>query len=65
MIKLKVMYGNLFNTEWQTKTFKDEMSAMEWCRRNATKIGCINDYRTGFKLIPHFEILDAINGKEN
>ncbi len=62
MIKVKVLFGELFNTEWQTKSFKDENAAMEWCRRNASKIGCINDYRTGFKPISHFEIMDALRG---
>ena len=65
MIKIKVMYGTLFNTEWQDKTFKDETSCIEWCRRNSNKIGCINDYRTGFKPIGHFEIMDAIRGIAN
>lgn len=65
MIKLKILYGKLFNTEWQTKTFKDETSAIEWCRKNSSKIGCINNYRTGFQSISHFEIMDAIRGIEN
>lgn len=63
MIKIKVLYGSLFDSEWQTKTFKDETSCMEWCRRNSEKIACINDYRTKFQPISHFEIMDAINGK--
>lgn len=65
MIKIKVLYGELFNSEWQKKTFNDEISCIEWCRRNSKKIGCINDYRTGFQSISHFEIMDAINGKSN
>lgn len=65
MIKLKVMFGELFNTEWQTKSFEDETKAIEWCRRNYKKIGCINNYRTGFQPISHFDIMDAIKGKEN
>lgn len=65
MVKVKVLFGELFNTTWQDKTFKDETQCIEWCRRNYAKIGCINDYRTGFKPINHFEIKDAINGKEN
>lgn len=55
----------MFHTEWQNKTFNDETSCIEWCRKNSEKIGCINDYRTGFQPISHFEIMDAINGKSN
>lgn len=65
MIKINVLYGKLFDAEWQKKTFKDETSCMEWCRKNSENIGCINDYRTGYRPIGHFEIMDAINGKSN
>lgn len=65
MIKIKVLYGTMFDSEWQKKTFNDETSCIEWCRKNSEKIGCINDYRTGFQPISHFEIMDAINGKSN
>ncbi len=61
MIKIKVMY----DTTWQDKSFKDERSCMEWCRRNYAKIGCINDYRTFFRPISHFDIMDAIRGISN
>ena len=61
MIKLKIKFET--NPEYQTKTFKDEMSAVEWCRKNATKICCINDYWTYYKPVSHFEIIDAIRGK--
>ena len=65
MIKIIVMFGELGNCTWQDKTFKDETACIEWCRRNYQKIGCINDYRTGFKPISHFEIIDAIKGVKN
>lgn len=65
MIKLRIMYGELFNTEWQEKSFKDEITAIGWCRRNYKKIGCINDYRTNFQPISHFDIMDAIRGVQN
>ena len=65
MIKIKVLYGSLFNTEWQDKSFKDEMSCIEWCRKNAAKIVCINDYRTFNQPISHFEIMNAIRGIAN
>lgn len=65
MIKIKVLYGSLFDTEWQNKTFKDEASCIKWCRKNSEKIACINEYRTGFQPIGYFEIMAAINGKSN
>lgn len=61
MIKVNV----LFNNSWQEKSFADETKLIEWCRRNADKIFCINDYRTfGAKLSP-FAIMDAVRGMEN
>lgn len=65
MIKLTVMYGTLGSCTWQEKSFKDEMAAIEWCRKNYKKIGCINEYRTGFKEISHYDVMDAINGVAN
>ena len=63
MIKIKVLFGkDVFNATWQDKTFKDEMAAVEWCRRNSLSIWCINDFRTQGRPVPHFEIMDAING---
>lgn len=62
MIKIKVLYGTL---SWQDKSFKDENACIEWCRKNYAKIGCINDYRTRFHPISHFEIRDAIRGVAN
>lgn len=65
MIKIKVMYGEWFNTTWQNKSFKDEMACIEWCRRNYAKIGCINDYRTCFEPISHFDVMNALRGVIN
>ena len=65
MIKIKVLYGKSFDSEWQDKTFQDETKAIEWCRKNYAKIACINDYRTVYQPISHFEIMDAIRGKAN
>ena len=62
-MKIKVLFGNdLFSATWQDKTFKDEMSAMEWCRRNFAKIWKINDYRTLGQAVSHFELTDAFRG---
>lgn len=65
MIKIKVLYGTPLDTKWQDKTFKNETSCIEWCRRNSGKICCINDYRTFFEPIGLFEIMDAIRGISN
>jgi len=66
MLKLKVLYGSsALDTEWQDKSFKDENAAIEWCRRNYAKIACVNDYRTFFQQVSHFEIMDAIRGVIN
>ena len=65
MIKIKVLYGSLFNTTWQDKTFKDETACIEWCWKNYEKIGCINDYRTTFRPISRSDIRDAIRGIAN
>lgn len=64
MIKTNIFYGNnIVDSEWQTKSFKDEMSAIEWCRRNAKKIGYINDYPTYYQPVSHFEIMAALKNK--
>lgn len=59
-VKIKVVYG----TEWQDKTFKSEDSAIEWCRRNYDKIGCINDTPTNYAMTSHFDIARAIRESE-
>lgn len=55
-------FGIMKESSWQDKTFKDEMSAIEWCRKNYKNIGVINNYRTLGQQISHFEIMDAIRG---
>ena len=65
MVKMRILYGQAFDTEWQDKSFKDENQAIEWCRKNAAKIVCINDYRTFNQPVSHFEIMDAIRGIAN
>ncbi len=62
MIKIKVKYGEFMHSEWQTKSFNDEFAAMEWCRKNYNKIQCINDYRTFYQPISHFDVKSAIEG---
>ena len=62
MVKLNVKYGEFMHSEWQVKTFRDEYVAMEWCRRNYKKIQCINDYRTFYQPISHFDVMSAIEG---
>ena len=65
-MKIKVLFGDdIFSATWQNKTFKDNMSAVEWCRRNFAKIWQINEYRTFGTTLSHFEIMDAIQGLFN
>ena len=65
MPKVKILYGKGADSSWQEKSFKDDMAAIEWCRRNYEKIVMINDYRTFNQQISHFEIMDALRGIEN
>ena len=66
MVEVKILYGsNAFDTTWQTKKFKDETSCIEWCRLHHKNICCINDYRTVFQPISHFDIMDALRGVAN
>lgn len=51
------------NDAFQKKTFKDETSAMEWCRRNYKKIARMNNFWTGGKEISHWDVMDALNGR--
>ena len=62
MLKVRILYGKPFESSWQEKSFKDETAAMEWCRRNAEKICCINDYRTMCLPVSQYEIMDALRG---
>ena len=67
MIKIKVLFGNTFcNSTWQDKSFKTEIDAVEWCRRNYTKIWCINDCYTRGQLLHHVDIYMMVvtGGKE-
>lgn len=58
-------FGIMKPNSFQEKTFQDETSCMEWCRKNYAKIGMINDYRTFGCAISHFDIMDAIRGVSN
>lgn len=62
MVIIEVMYGEPGNTNIQTKKFKDVGSCIEWCRRHYKNIDRINDLRTYFQQISHYEIIDAIRG---
>lgn len=65
MIKVNIQYGEFPNTTLQTKSFKDENAAIEWCRRNYKKIFSINDYRTFFQPISHFDVIHGLRGVAN
>lgn len=58
-------FGVMKTSEWQEKAFKDAYAAIEWCRRNYQKIGCINEYRTFGQPISHFDVMSAIDGVSN
>ncbi len=57
--KIKVVFAS--SPEEQLKTFKDEESAMEWCRRNYEKIVAINGIITDGKLVNHYELKNIFN----
>ena len=58
---IDVLFGNNFIVaEWQKKSFDNEIKAIEWIRKNHSKIWTINDYQTFGLNISHFEIMDAI-----
>jgi hypothetical protein len=60
-MKIKLLYGDdVFNAEWQDKSFKDEISALEFIRKHASKIHGINCHICNTKLLSHFEIIDLI-----
>lgn len=65
MVKIKVCFGELFNSTWQYKSFKTETDAVIWCKRNHQKIWYINDYRTFGQPVSGFDVLSAIKGYEN
>lgn len=68
---MKLCIGFIKDTgvELQEKTFKDEISAIEWCRKNCNKIDSINGliYPKWMGISPaefwtSFKIADAIRG---
>ena len=66
MIKVVINYGpNYFNAELQTKSFKDETAAVEFCRKHHDNIHSINGIPTHGEQLSHFEIIDAIRNKED
>ena len=64
MIKVNIGWGkDYMSYDLQEKTFKDEMSAVEWCRKNYQKIQHINFHTTLGQQISHFEIMDYLRDK--
>ena len=60
-MKINLLYGvDVFNAEWQDKSFKDEMSALEFIRKHRLKIHGINYHICNAELLSHFEIMDLI-----
>lgn len=65
--KTSILYGEYpWDSEWQTKTFKDEMSAVEFIRKNGDRIHGINGKLTWVKAshLSHFEIYDLLNNED-
>ena len=62
-ITVEILYGSFSDHSWQKKSFKNMTSAIEWIRKNYEKIGCINEYRTDFMPVNHFDIVNAILGE--
>lgn len=67
MLKIKILWGeDLWNAEWQNKSFKDEMSALQFVRMHRKKIFGINHqmFNNSCNLISHFELIDAIRSMQ-
>ncbi len=62
-IKVNICFGdNILESKWQTKTFSDEMSALEFIRKHRARIFGINDYFGDVAILTPFEIMDLIKG---
>lgn len=57
-----ILWGNLYDSTSQKKTFKSEICALEWCMRNYKNIVRIGDFWTNCQKLSHFEIIAAIRG---
>ena len=60
-IKVNICFGDdIIASKWQTKTFSNEMSALEFIRKHRTRIFGINDYFGDVAILTPFEIMDLI-----
>ena len=57
-------YVGFNDGEEQKKVFKDEITCIEWVRKNCDKITSINGYLTYKQILTHFDIIGLIR-KEN
>ena len=58
MITVKIAWKTIDNV--QDKSFKDEISCIEWCRKNHENIMSINGHYTFGELLSHFDIMDIL-----
>lgn len=48
----------------QSKSFKDNASCIEWCRKNYENIYSINGIITMGRKLSHFDVMDCLNGND-
>lgn len=67
MITVEIVWMNgidVLEMDHQTKTFKDESSYIEWCRRNSKHIFSINGNVTLGLKVSHFSLIDYLRRGE-
>ena len=61
MIKVTVLYGdNILDSSYQEKSFKNEVSYVNWCTKNHEKILSINGHQTYQLPVNSFDLLGFI-----
>lgn len=63
MIKILIEWQRKDNI--QEKSFKSEMAALEWCRKNWRNIFSINFHDTNCEQVTHFDLLDYIKDRRS
>ena len=61
-MQIEISWERPYN--FQTKTFKNEVACVAWCRKNYEKIMSINDVFTFGKKLSSFDIMDCINHRD-
>ena len=63
MLKIKILWGeDLMSSTWQKKSFKDEISALQFIRTHREKIFGVNNrmFYQSCNVVPHFKLIEAI-----